>query len=202
MVAQGMSAFRRPFSNFLRSHKIEAIVTVLLVVNAFFLYAIWKKKDSQFLPATHLHSADSNYTSLTKEIQHMIRVVTNSGFPKDSLLVDVYLTDRQCPTCIDEALPYWLAIDGNAKLTIHFVSRSTSPRQTERFSQQYGIPMKWIKTVSSVNPADSLLWNSTAPSVVLRKKVDGTIVLVHIGDSAERKRATVFYATLTRFIQG
>lgn len=134
MAVKAMSALRQPFFHFLRNHRFEEIVAILLVVNASFLYVIWKKKDNQFSPITHFHSADSNYASLKKEIQQVFHKAMDEGFRKDTLVVEVYLTDRQCPTCIDEALPYWMALDGNAKLIIHFLSRSTSSRQAERFS--------------------------------------------------------------------
>ncbi len=195
-----MPVFHRPFFDFFRSQNIGVIVAVLLVMNAGFLYMIWKKKESQSLPSTHQHSANTNYTSLTREIQHLIRSAGSGGLSKDTLSVEIYLTDKQCLTCIDEALPYWLALGEDGKLTIHFFSRSTSSRQTERISQQYGIPMKWINTVSSPDPSDSLLWNSTAPSVVIKNNVDRRIILVHIGDRTERERATVFYETFIHLI--
>ncbi len=176
-----------------KNHRNEIVIAALLIVNVVFLYTVWKRQNT---PIPHEPSFHNDYDSYGREIRSLIAHAKLSHITtkeKNAFSVIIFLTDHQCPKCIDEALPFWRTLSEKTELKVYFNSKSTSTRQKERMSQQYGIPLEWMETVVSTNPPDSLLWNSTAPSIILEDNSSGNIIVAHIGDRSFRDRSSFFY---------
>ncbi len=183
-------------------NRFSLVVAVLLALNGIFLYYNWVQR-----------SAPDSHTALQEEIQKVTKQelwLSLNGYlvrkpelrQAKSKSVWVFVHERHCSMCKEEARPYWKAIAENGSVDFKIYYYSIQPRGWERFALWMEFPKEYIVAVKSIAPADTLPWSSSAPSVIVVDNQTKEIRLAHAGSSLLRKRSSVFYEFLVEYLTG
>jgi hypothetical protein len=172
----------------------------LLALNVVFLYYNWIQQ-SNAGSQTSLHNEILKITE--QELLFLFSRYRgyNPEFQRRrSSSVLVFVHERHCSLCKEEAAPYWKAIEKDANVDFRLYYYSLQPRGWERFALWMELPKEQIIPVSSIACEDTLLWSSTAPSVLVVDNQTKEVKFAHVGSSHLRKRSIVFYEFLIKYL--
>lgn len=179
------------------------VALVLLALNAIFLYYnFWHRSSANIGTALQeevlkLSEVELKYVLNGYRIPALHPSATTKIRPAS---IFVFVHEQHCDVCKQEARPYWrsLAELKNADFRVFYYSRQ--PRGWERFALWMELSKEHIIPVSFIAREDTLLWSSSAPSIIVVDNHTKEIKLAHAGSSHLRKRSILFYEYLIQYL--